>query len=432
MGTAVIGLIIVIALILLGIPIALSLFVVGFGGIWYLTSFSTASSAIHYTPLGSLIGSDLAALPLFMMIGAFALSSGVATDAYKTARVWLGRLPGGLGVATIAASAAFCCCSGSSVASAMTMGKLSIKEMQESKYADSLASGVCGAGGLLATMIPPSGAMVLYGLVSGESISQLLVAGFVPALIILLGFIIIIVATALLFPDKAPLIEQHFSWKEKFRSLPNALGIIIIFATIFIGLFTGAFTPTQSAAWGALIALILLILKGREGLWERFKNACIESAEVNVAILFLMLAAYVFSNFLVLAGLPQAIQSSVSGLNVAPVLIVIAILLSYVVLGMFLESVTMMLITIPIYYPIIVGLGFNGIWFGVVVMAMVEIGMLTPPFGIVAYALKSVAQDIDIVQIFKGVIPFALAELAVVFLLLAFPQICLWLPSLMK
>ncbi|HCF50652.1 MAG TPA: C4-dicarboxylate ABC transporter permease [Syntrophomonas sp.] len=432
MGTAVIGLILVVTLILLGIPIALSLFVVGFGGIWYLTSFHTASSAIHYTPLGSLVGSDLASLPLFMMIGAFALTSGVASAGYKTARTWLGRLPGGLGVATIAASAAFCCCSGSSVASAMTMGKLSIKEMQENKYDDGLAAGVCGAGGLLATMIPPSGAMVLYGLVSGESISQLLVAGFVPALIILAGFIGIIVGTALLFPDKAPLVRQKFSWREKFRSLPNALGIIAIFATIFIGLFTGAFTPTQAAAWGALIALVLLILKGRAGLWDRFKTACIESAEVNVSILFLMLGAYVFSNFLVIAGLPQAIQATVTGLNVAPILIIIAILLSYVFLGMFLESVTMMLITIPIYYPIVVGLGFSGIWFGVVVMAMVEIGMLTPPFGIVAFAIKSVAPDIDVMRIFKGVIPFALAELAVVFLLLAFPQICLWLPSLMK
>lgn len=431
METAVIGIVILLILVLLGTPIAMSLFLVGFGGIWYLTNFSTASSAIHYTPLGSLVGSDLASLPLFMLIGTFALSSGVASDGYKTARTWLGRLPGGLGAATIAASAAFAACSGSSVASAMTMGKLSIKEMQDAQYDDSIAAGVCGAGGLLATMIPPSGAMVLYGLVSGESISKLLMAGVVPGLVIATFFIIIIVGMALVMPDKAPLIKTRISWRDKIRSLPKSLGIVAIFATIFVGLFTGAFTPTQSAAWGALIALVLLVLKGK-GLWKRLKKACITSAEVNVAVLFLMLGAYVFSNFLVIAGLPQAIQTSVSNMNVAPILIVIGMIITYILLGMFMESTTIMLITIPIYYPIVVGLGFSGIWFGVIVLAMIEIGMLSPPFGIVCYAINSVAPDIDIIKIFKGVLPFIFAELAVVILLLAFPQIALWLPSMMK
>jgi len=431
METAITGIVILLTLVLVGMPIAISLFFVGFGGIWYLTTFSTASSAIHYTPLGSLVGSDIASLPLFMLIGAFALSSGVAADGYKTARTWLGKLPGGLGVATVTASAAFAACSGSSIASAMTMGKLSIKEMQAANYDDSIAAGVCGAGGLLATMIPPSGAMVLYGLVSGESISKVLMAGVVPGLLISLFFVLIIVGTALLMPHKAPLIKTKVSWRERFRSIPKAIGIVAIFGVVFIGLFTGAFTPTQSAAWGALVALVLLMLKGK-GFWQRFKTACIESAEVNVAILFLMLAAYVFSNFLVIAGLPQAIKASVTSLNIAPILIVIGMILTYIILGMFLESVTIMLITIPIYYPIVVGLGFNGIWFGVIVLAMIEIGMLTPPFGIVSYAIHSVAPDISVIKVFKGVLPFVFAELVVVFLLLAFPQIVLWLPSMMK
>lgn len=431
METAVIGIVLVLTIVLLGMPIAIALFFVGFSGIWYLTNFNTASSAIHYTPLGSLVGSDLASLPLFMLIGTLALSSGVAADGYKTARTWLGRLPGGLGVATIAASAAFAACSGSSIASAMTMGKLSIKEMQEAQYDDSISAGVCGAGGLLATMIPPSGAMVLYGLVSGESISKLLMAGVVPGLVIAGFFMIIIVGTALLMPNKAPLIKARISWRERLHSIKKAIGIVAIFGTIFTGLFTGAFTPTQAAAWGALVALILLLLKG-EGLWKRFKKACVTSAEVNVAILFLMLAAYVFSNFLVIAGLPQAIQTSVISMNVAPIFIIIGMILTYVILGMFLESTTIMLITIPIYYPIVVGLGFSGIWFGVIVLAMIEIGMLSPPFGIIAYAIKSVAPDITIVKIFKGVLPFVFAELAVVILLLIFPQIALWLPSMMK
>ncbi|HWQ75340.1 MAG TPA: TRAP transporter large permease subunit [Syntrophomonas sp.] len=431
MTTAIIGILIVLTFIVLGMPIATSLFVVGFGGIWYLTTFVTASSAIHYTPLGSLVGSDLASLPLFMMIGAFALSSGVATDGYKTARSWLGRLPGGLGIATIAAAAAFSACSGSSVATAMTMGKLSIKEMQEAQYDDSLAAGICAAGGLLDILIPPSGALVLYGIVSGESISKLLMAGIIPGLVLALAFIFIIVGTALLKPHKAPIIKTKISWREKIRSLPYGIGIVAIFGPVFIGLYTGIFTPTQSAAWGAFIAFLLLLLKGK-GLWQRFKTACVDSAEVNVAILFLMLAAYVFSNFLVIAGLPQAVQASVAGWNVSPMLIIIGIILSYIIMGMFLESVTMMLITIPIYYPIIVGLGFSGIWFGIIVIVMIEIGMVTPPFGIVCFAINSVAPDISLIKVFKGILPFVFAEVIVIILLLTFPQIALWLPSMMK
>ncbi len=431
MVAAVIGIIILLTFILLGTPIAVSLFVVGFGGVWYLTTFATASSAIHYTPLGSLVGSDLAVLPLFMMVGAFALSSGVATDGFKTARCWLGRLPGGLGVATIAVAAAFSACSGSSVATAMTMGKLSIKEMQDAQYDDSLAAGICAAGGLLDILIPPSGALVLYGIVSGESIAKLLIAGLVPGLVLALVFIFIIVGIAKLRPDKAPIIETKFSWGEKIRSLPYALGIVAIFVPVFIGLYTGIFTPTQSAAWGAFIAFLLIILKGK-GFWQRFKSACVDSAEVNVSILFLMLSAYVFSNFLVIAGLPQTVQATVGSWHVPPMLIMLGIISSYIIMGMFLESVTLMLITIPIYYPIVVGLGFSGIWFGIIVIVMIEIVMVLPPFGIVCYAVNSVAPDINVVKIFKGIFPFIIAELIVVVLLLAFPQIALWLPSMMK
>ncbi len=430
MITAIIAIVVLFALVVLRVPIAMALFVVGFSGVWYLTGFNVANSVIHYTPLGVLLGSDVSALPLFILIGAFALSSGVAADGYKTARVWLGRLPGGLGVATIAASAAFAACSGSSVASAITMGKLAIPEMKTARYSDSLSAGICAGGGLLATMIPPSGAMVLYGLASGESISKLLMAGVIPGIIVSLFFIAAIILTAKLNPCAAPLLKETYSWKERFGALPKAMGIIFIFGTIFIGLFTGFFTPTEASAFGALAALITLAIKGK-GFWKKFIAACIESAEVNGAIFFLVLGAYVFSNFLVLAGLPQAISKTIVGSGLPAVVILLGMIASFFVLGMFLESVTIMLITIPIYYPIVQSLGYSGIWFGVIVVAMIEIGMLTPPFGMVAYAVNSIAPGIGLVKVFKGSAIFVLLELSVVIMLLFFPQIALWLPSLM-
>ena len=428
---SIIAIVIMFALVMLGMPIAFSLFIVGFMGLWLLNGFNIASSVIHYTPMGSLLLGDISTLPLFILIGAFALSAGVATDGYRVARLWFGKLPGGLGIATIAASAMFAACSGSSVAGAITMGKLAIPEMKEAGYDDELNAGVCGAGGLLATMIPPSGMMVIYGLASEVSIGKLLIAGIIPGLIIAFFFAIGIVMTAKLQPSKAPAITSRITWRERFAAIPEVWGVIAIFGTIFVGIFTGFFTPTESAAWGALIACILLILKEKKNFWHSFKDTCIDSAWTTVALFFIILGAYTFSTFLIKAGLPEAIAGAVVGSGFPPIVIILGMILTYFILGCFMERASITLLTVPIYVPIIIQIGYDPLWFGVIVVAMVEIGLLTPPFGLVAYVINAVAPDISLPKVFRGSLLFVGMELAVVIILLFVPQLALWLPSLM-
>jgi TRAP-type C4-dicarboxylate transport system permease large subunit len=237
---------------------------------------------------------------------------------------------------------------------------------------------------------------------------------------------------AKLDPSSAPVVKETITWKERFRALPQVWGITVIFGTIFVGLFTGIFTSSESAAFGAFAALVLLVIRTRKGLTKKFIGACVDSAEVTVGLFFLMLGAYVFSNFLIIAGLPQAIAATVVGSGWPPMVILLGMILTYFVLGMFMDGVTITFLTIPIYFPIVQQLGFDGIWFGVIVVAMVEIGLVSPPFGMVAYAIKTIMPETDLVSIFRGTMMFMFLELAVVVLLLFFPQIALWLPSLMK
>lgn len=429
---SIISIVLLFLLIILELPISFALFIVGFLGIWYLKGFEVANSVIHLAPLSGLLNNDVSALPLFMMIGAFALAAGVAKDGYDVARVWLGKLPGGLGIATIAASSVFAACSGSSAAGAVTMGKMAIPEMRGNRYSDTLSVGICGAGGLLASMIPPSGMMVLYGLATGESIGKLLIAGLVPGAIIVLAFCSGIIIISKIKPAAAPLVNETYTWKERFAVLPKTWGVFAIFGVIFFGIFTGFFTATEAAAWGAFIALLLLVIRSGKDFFRKFVSACIESASLTVSLLFLVLGAYVFSNLLVFAGLPGIISSAVSGSSLPPFVIILCIIAVYFILGMFMDGVTMLLLTIPIFYPIITALGYDGIWFGVIVVAMIEIGMVTPPFGIIAFALKSVAPEVDLHKIFKGCTIFMLIQLVVVIFLLIFPDVTTWLPNLMS
>lgn len=429
---SIIAILLLFVLIFLQMPISFSLFVVGFAGIWFLKGFEVASSVIHLAPLRGVLSNDIAALPLFILIGAFALSAGIAKDGFTVARMWLGKLPGGLGVATIAASSVFAACSGSSTAGAVTMGKLAIPEMRRNHYSDTLSVGACGAGGLLASMIPPSGMMVLYGLATGESISKLLIAGIIPGTILAVSFSLGFIAIAKLRPDVAPVVQESYSLKEKFAALPKTWGVFAIFGTIFIGMFSGFFTASEAAAWGAFIALILLIIRTKKGFFKSFISSCLESASITVSLLFLVLGAYVFAKLLVFTGLPSIISSTVSNLDLPPIVILLGILATYFILGMFLDGVTMMLLTIPIYYPIVTELGFDGIWFGVIVVAMVEVGMVSPPFGLVAYSIKSIAPEIDLIKIFKGCMIFMVIQLVVIVMLMFFPEIVTWLPDLMS
>jgi len=426
-----VGIVLVFVLAVLGMPIAFSLFVVGFGGIFMLQGFSIANSVMTFVPLAAIMGADFATLSLFILVGSFALASGIAPDAYEVARRWLGRLPGGIGLTTIAASAAFAACSGSSLAGAATMGKMAIPEMKRYGYSNRVAAGTCAAGGLLATMIPPSGSMVIYGIASEESIGHLLIAGVFPGLLIALFFCAGLYILAKLNPAAAPLSPVSFTWKERLAGIPKMWGVVVIFATIFFGIFLGFFTSSEAAAFGAFVALVLLVVKCRGKAYRAIITACSECISLTVMILFLVLGAFVFSSFLIMSGLPKLLSDSVFGLGLVPIAIIVMMMLTYVILGTFLDGVAMMLITIPIYYPIVTSLGYDGLWFGVIVVMMLEIGMLTPPFGLAVYVINGVAPDIPLHDVFRGSLMFVGLELMVVVLLIVFPNIALWLPSMM-
>jgi len=412
-----------------GMPIAFSLFIVGFGGIFLLRNITVANSAVALIPWGTLMGSDLGALPLFILIGSLTMASGVVRDAYEVARRWLGKLHGGLGLATMAASAVFAACAGASVAAAASIGKMAIPEMKKYGYSGRLATGTCAAGGLLATMIPPSIAMVIYGLAAFESIGHLLIAGVFPGLLLALFFGGGIYMAARINPAAAPLAEIDFTWRERFAGIPKLWGIIIIFSTVFFGLMFGLVTATEAAAWGSFVAFLLVITRQRGGSWKAIIEAFRDCALITCMIFFLIMGAFVFSNFVIQAGLPRQLSALITAVDVPPVIIILCMLAIYIVLGMFLETTAMMLITIPIFHPIIIGLGYSGIWFGVLVVMMVEVGLVTPPFGVAVYVLDAVAPDVGLPEIFKGALMFVGLELMVLILVLFFPQIALWLPA---
>lgn len=426
-----VAIVLLFTLVMLGLPISFALFMIGYAGVWFLKGFGVANSVVHYAPLGAVLAGEVSTLPLFILIGAIALSAGVASDGFKVARAWLGRMPGGLGVATITASSVFAACSGSATAGAVTMGKLTIPEMKANRYSGSLAAGIVGAGGLMATTIPPSGMLVLYGIVSNESIGKLLIAGVIPGIVLTLMFAGAIVLAAILYPQSAPLSKETYTWKERFRVLPRLWGVVVIFGTIFLGLFTGFFTPNESAAWGTLFAAVLLFVRARKRFFREFFKACVDSALITVSIFFLVLGAFVFSNFLIIAGLPEQISKTVVSLEMPPFVVLTVIISTFFVLGMFMDGVTITLLAVPIYYPVITQIGFDGIWFGIILVSMTDIGCLTPPFGIVAYVINAISPEINLVEVFKGCFLFVIIDLLCVILLCFFPEIVTWLPSLM-
>jgi tripartite ATP-independent transporter DctM subunit len=415
----------------LGMPVAFTLFVAGFTGIMWLHNFNLANSVMSLIPASGILGADLAALPLFILLGSFAMASGMIPDAYNTARAWLGRLPGGLGITTIAASAFFGACSGSSLAAAATIGKMAVPEMRKSGYAGWLSTSTCAAGGLLAIMIPPSGSMVIYGLAANVSIGRLLIAGILPGIMLAVTFAAGIYLIAKINPAAAPLSKVSSTWKERLLGIPRLWGIILIFLTISGGIFTGILTATEAAAYGALVALVVLVIKQRRASLRATMAACAESAMITCEIMFLILGAFVFSSFTIMAGLPTMVVDVFTSVGISPVVVIVVILAIYTVLGMFIDAITMMLITIPVFLPVITALGYDPIWFGVIVVAMVEIALLSPPFGVNAFILAGIAPDVPLTKIFQGSLLFIGLEFIMVVIVILFPQIALWLPSQM-
>ena len=410
-----------------GMRIAFATALCGFIGLWALRGYAPAAGLASMIPFGHLESYTFLVLPLFIMMGFFAYFAGITKDLYFTARQWFGHLPGGLAIATIFGSAGFAAACGASTASAAVMGKIALPELKKFGYDDRISTGCVAAGGTMATMIPPSVLMVVYGFIAEESIGALLLAGILPGLMEALSYSLMIWIRFKINPSLGKPIPKA-SWNERVSSIGGVGGMMILVVLVMGSIYTGIATPTESAAVGALGAMLLA--------WKRltiadFKSVMLETAKTTGMIFAIVAGILIFVHFLGFTGMPGAIAESIVHLDAPPMVILICILLLYLFLGMFLDGIGMLLLTVPLVLPTIKELGIDPIVFGVLAVRMVEIGLITPPVGLNVYVLKGVAKDVSMGDMFRGCGWFVFVDIINVAILLAFPQIILLIPNTM-
>jgi tripartite ATP-independent transporter DctM subunit len=426
----VIGTVLIFILLFLGMPIAFALMLVGFAGISYLASIEAALPIAARTVYEVSAYYPYTVIPLFIVMGGFAGSSGMTKDLYSTFDKWFRKLPGGLAIATIGACAGFAAVSGSSVATAATMGTVALPEMKRFNYHPRLATGSVAAGGTLGFLIPPSIGFIVYGMLTEQSIGKLLVAGMIPGLILAVAYMAIVLVWVKLNPSVAPVSPEAVNWREKFSALLGVWEPLAIFLLVMGGIYGGLFTPTEAGAMGATVLFLVAIIK-RKLNRQNLVGALLEAVRISVMVLFLVAGANVFSYFLALSTIPMKVASWAAALEVSPYLIHTIIVIIYLFLGCFLDAISMMVLTMPVIFPVILALGFNPIWFGVIAVLMMEAGLITPPMGLNIFTVAGVAKDVPIETIFRGVAPFLLSIFAIVILITIFPQLALFLPNMM-
>jgi len=412
----------------LGLPLGFSFALVGFAGMVFLKGLMPALNLLGGNPYAQLSSFVLCSVPLFVLMGQFAFYSGISRNLFDAAYKVMSRLPGGLAVATMAACTAFAACTGSSVASAATMGTITFPEMKRYNYSPRLATATIAAGGTLGILIPPSTIFIILGIITETSVGSLFIAGILPGLLLSGLFILLIFVMCKRNPALGPPGEA-FSWKERFRSLAGVWGMLGLFVLVIGGLYVGLFSPSEAGCIGAFGAFILALIKRIK--LPAFLAALRDSAKITCYILFILIGASIFNIFLGIAGVPALLSNWITGLPVPPIGIVTGMLLLYIPLGMFLDTLGMILLTVPIFFPVIVQLGFDPIWFCVLVCMMAELGMVTPPVAINVYVVQGVTK-VPMEDIFRGILPFVIMYLIAIGFIVAFPDISLVLPRTMK
>lgn len=417
-------------LLALRVPVAFSLAIAGVVGISLIGGWPAAFASLGGTSFSATASYSLAVIPMFILLGSLASQARIAEQVFAVAQRHLSRIPGSLGVATVAAVAGFSAISGSSVATAATFGKLSIGEMRKHGYPGSFAAGIVASAGTLGAMIPPSILLVMYAMLSGESVAMLLAAGIVPGIVQALMTMAYIMWRGRAYrapKPAAPQTRERTPYRGVFR-----LGII--FLIVMSGVYGGFFTVSESAAIGAVAAAVILLLERRkEGfrtIFSRLYDGLRDSAGTSSMIFIILVGSGIFSYFLVRAGVPEAFTQWAINLPVAPVFVVMALMAALIPLGMFLDSFSILAIAVPLIYPVVTGLGFNGIWLGVLMVIMCELGLITPPVGVNAYVVAGATTGVSVEEVFKGIAPFVILMLTFVAVVFAFPGLATWLPSL--
>jgi C4-dicarboxylate transporter DctM subunit len=427
---AIIGIVILVTLFLLRMPVAYTMALVGFAGFAYMTSAKPALSILGKDFWVMFSSYSLIVVPLFVFMGTIAFYSGMGGRLYQAAYTFLGQLRGGLAIATCYACAAFGACCGSTTAAAATMGKVILPEMKKYNYDPALATGCVASAGSLAILIPPSTILIIYGVMTEESIGKLFAAGILPGILLATCFALTVYIICRLNPKLGPA-GVRTTWKEKAVSLSGVIEMLVLFALVMGGLFVGWFTPTEAGGAGAAGATIIALIR-RQLSWRGFLDALAETTRITAMIFVIVTGATIFGHFMAVTRVPFTLSEWLGGLGVSRYVVMGFIIFGYLIGGCFMDSLALITLTVPVLYPVILKLGFNSVWFGVIIVLVGEMGVITPPVGINVYVIKGVAGDVPLETIFRGIFPFLVALIVCTVILIAFPQIALFLPSFMS
>jgi tripartite ATP-independent transporter DctM subunit len=424
-----IGVAVLLLLLALRLPVAFAMFLVGFAGIWVLNGWNAAMGLLASETFTLASSPELVVIPLFILMGNVASSTGMSRQLYDAAYAVVGQFRGGLASATVIGCGGFAALSGSSVASALTMGKVSLAEMERYNYDPRLSTGVVAAGGTLGILIPPSTGFVIYAILTEQSIGRLFLAGVIPGLLLLMLFVLLITVLCALRPHYGPP-GPRTSLAEKGRALGGAAPILAVILLTIGGIYGGLFSPVEAAAVGAGLVMLYGVLT-RSLTLGAMRDAGRDSVVTTATVMLILIAAHLINPFLALSHIPQVVGDALAALNLGTLGTLAVILAVYMVLGCFLEGFAMLVLTLPIFFPVILEVGIDPIWFGVLVVLTLEMGLISPPVGLNVFIVKSVAPKVALGQIFRGVAPFWLAMLVALAILVAFPQLSLFLPSTM-
>jgi len=426
---AIVGFVSLFVLMLLRVPVGMAMGLVGVAGFGYLAGATPALKIVGHTTMRSVTDFNFAVVPLFLLMGSFATTSGMSRELFRTANAFLGHLRGGLGIATIAACGGFAAICGSSVATAATFSRVAYPEMRRYGYPQSFATGVIAAGGTLGIMIPPSTVLAIYGLITEQDIGKLFIAGVVPGIVAVLMYMATIALIGRLRPGYLPA-GKPAAWRERIGSLRDVWATLLLFFFVIGGIYGGLFTATEAAGMGAAGAFIISVLRRRLS-GPEILQSLLEATRTTAAVFTVLIGALLFGYFLTITQVPQKVTEFLVGLGIGRYGVLTLIMIMYLVLGTLMDALAMIILTVPIVFPVIKAMGFDPIWFGIIIVMVAELGLIHPPVGMNIFVIKSVVEDVRISTIFYGVLPFIITDLLRLVLLIAFPILALWLPSQM-
>ena len=424
------GFIVLFVLLAAGIPLGVGMGMVGFIGLWEIISFPAAFAKMAITPFDLVSNYSFASLPLFLLMGHIVVSTGQGREMFRVGQKWFGRVPGGLAMATVGGCAGFGAVCSSSIATAVTMGLVAMPEMKRRNYDPALMTGTIAAGGTIGSLIPPSGYLLIYGIITENSIAKLFIAGIIPGIIVALSYITAIGIRCIKNPRLGPP-DRRYSVGEKIVGLKEIWEIVALMIFSIGGLVIGVFTATEAGAVGAFGAFAAAAIRGKLT-WGSFREALLESMKTSGMIYAILIGAFIFNNFCAASGLPTALSQWLSSLKISPMEVIIILIFIYLILGALMDEASVQLLTIPIFYPLVIGLGFNPIWFGVIQARLLQIGMIAPPIGINDFVVAGLDKSISLATVYRGVLWFIVCDIVTLAMFVYWPGLITGLPDLVK